>query len=105
MSRNEEGGRARGCKDMARFDFSEMTSGGIGAALSDGPLGLFELGMRAATGREGAVDLVAAHMYFNLADRDGDERAAYHRQDVAGQMTKLEIGRALRAARDWLAAR
>ncbi|GGD93130.1 hypothetical protein GCM10011390_09850 [Aureimonas endophytica] len=88
---------------MARFDFSEMTSGGIGAKLQTGAGVLFEMGMRAASGRDGAIDLVAAHMYFNLADRQGDERAAYHRQDIAEQMSKLEIGRALRAARDWLA--
>lgn len=89
---------------MARFDFSEMTSGGIGAALHDGASILFEMGMRAANGFDGAVDLVSAHMYFNLADRDGDERAAFHRQDVASQMSKVELGRALRAAREWLAA-
>lgn len=99
-----EGGRY-GDKDMARFDFSEMTSGGIGAALGQSASILFEMGMRAANGCDGTVDLVSAHMYFNLADREGDERAAFHRQDIAGQMSKLEIGRALRAARDWLATR
>ena len=38
-------------------------------------------------------------MYFNLADRKGAAAAAYHRQDVASQMTKADVASALRAAR------
>ncbi len=90
---------------MARFDFAELTSGGIGAQVQTAGAILFEMGMNAANGRDGAVDLVGAHMFFNLADREGDERAAFHRQDVAAQLSKIELGRALRAAREWLAKR
>jgi uncharacterized protein len=60
---------------------------------------LFDLGLQLAAGLDGAADLVAAHMYFNLAARAGDERAAAHRQELAEQMTKAEVARALRAAR------
>ncbi|WP_152045405.1 sel1 repeat family protein [Aureimonas psammosilenae] len=88
---------------MARFELSELSNGGIGATVHSSAEILFEMGVRAASGRDGAVDLVSAHMYFNLADREGDERAAFHRHEVAEQMSKIEIGRALRAARDWLA--
>lgn len=88
---------------MARFDFSELSAGGIGSNMHSGAELLFEMGARAASGRDGTIDLVAAHMYFNLADRQGDERAAFHRHDVAEQMSKVEIARALRGARDWLA--
>ncbi|MBO0661397.1 hypothetical protein J1C48_02305 [Jiella sp. CQZ9-1] len=63
---------------------------------------LVDLGMRAALGRDGGVDLVSAHMYFNLADRKGAAGAAVYRQDVAQQMTRAEIVQALKAARHWL---
>ncbi|WP_245413371.1 sel1 repeat family protein [Mangrovicella endophytica] len=78
------------------------------AAAATAPAGLiaadvlFEMGMRLAAGRDGAVDLVAAHMYFNLADQKGAERAAFYRQEMADQMSKSEIAKALRAAREWL---
>ena len=89
---------------MARFDFSDHSTGTIGATLFTPAADvLFQMGLLCALGRDGAVDLVAAHMYFNLADRDGVEDAAYHRQEVAGQMSKAELGKALRAAREWIA--
>lgn len=87
---------------MARFDFSDLSSGSVGAAVRPNSEVSFELGMRAASGRDGPADLVSAHMYFNLAHREGDGRAAFHRQDIAEQMSKAELARALRAARDWL---
>ncbi|MCE7030509.1 hypothetical protein LZD57_21190 [Jiella sp. CBK1P-4] len=61
-----------------------------------------QLGMRAAIGGAGAPDRVAAHMYFNLADRKGIDGAAAHRRDIAAEMSKAEIAAALRAARTWL---
>ncbi|MCB8836062.1 hypothetical protein [Aurantimonas sp. VKM B-3413] len=87
---------------MARIDFETFENAETnGAHFVEGEI-LFELGMRAASGRDGAADLVAAHMYFNLADRKGYVEAAFHRQDVASQLSKAEISRALRSARDWL---
>lgn len=89
---------------MARFDFSDHSTGTIGATVfTPSPDVLFQMGLLCALGRDGAVDLVAAHMYFNLAARDGVEDAAFHRQEVADQMSKVDIAKALRAARDWIA--
>ncbi|KQQ85824.1 hypothetical protein [Aureimonas sp. Leaf324] len=88
---------------MARF---ELLDGDFGTALGlAAPIGetLFAMGLRYASGRDGETDLVSAHMYFNLADQMGAEEASVHRQDVAAMMTKTEIGRALRLAREWLA--
>lgn len=88
---------------MARFDWQD---GDFGTALGTAaPIGetLFAMGLRHAAGRDGAIDLVSAHMYFNLADQMGVEDAARHRFQVAEAMTKAEIGRALRSARTWLA--
>lgn len=83
--------------DNAAFDRPTHT----GADFVDGAI-LMQLGIRAALGQDGTADLVAAHMYFNLADRKGVAGAAAHRQDIAAEMSKAEIAAALRAARKWL---
>ena len=62
----------------------------------------FELGILYATGREVAVDLVAAHKWFNLAAIAGSDDAAMHRQQIAVEMSAKEIAKAQRAAREWL---
>ena len=58
------------------------------------------LGMQYANGD--AVDLVAAHKWFNLAALRGYEDAAWHRQQLAEEMSAAEIATAQRAAREWL---
>lgn len=65
---------------------------------------MFELGMIAASGREGATDLVTAHKWFNLAAMKGNAEAVLLRREVAAEMKDAEIGQAQRAARDWLKA-
>lgn len=62
----------------------------------------FELGMIHASGRDGSVDMVTAHKWFNIAAARGHHDAAAQRRDVAAQMSDAEIGTAQRAARDWL---
>lgn len=84
---------------MARFEIQEV---GIGAAGAQVDI-LLELGMMYATGKDCELDVVAAHKWFNIAAIKGSERAAELRADLADSMTKLELVRALRAAREWLA--
>ena len=62
----------------------------------------FERGMVCSTGRDGPVDMIAAHMWFNIAASRGHADAAQLRREVAVQMSDSEIGKAQRAARDWL---
>ena len=62
----------------------------------------FERGMVCSTGRDGPVDMIAAHMWFNIAAARGHVDAAQLRREVAVQMSDSEIGKAQRAARDWL---
>lgn len=88
---------------MARFEILDPSTAIAGGAMFVGADVLFEMGLRAASGRDGAVDLIAAHMYFNLADQKGSDRAAFYRREISEQMSKPEIARALRAAREWLA--
>jgi TPR repeat protein len=63
---------------------------------------LFELGIIYATGNDGEPDLIAAHKWFNLAAVSGNAEAAYHRQEIAREMSPADIAEAQRAAREWL---
>ena len=86
---------------MARFDvgFQEMADiaaqGGAGDAL-------FELGLAYCSGRDGEIDLVEAHKWFNLAALRGNCEAKRYRSELAGEMSRQEIGVAQRRAREWL---
>ena len=85
---------------MARFEMLEGSAGGSGATAQADVL--FELGMMYATGRDCDVDVVAAHKWFNIAAIKGSERAAKVRSELSASMSKLEIARALREARNWM---
>ncbi|MBO6899724.1 MAG: sel1 repeat family protein [Rhizobiaceae bacterium] len=82
---------------MARY---EMIESGIGSAAKADIL--FELGLMYATGRDCETDVVAAHKWFNIAAIKGSERAAALRAELAAGMSKIEIARALREAREWM---
>jgi uncharacterized protein len=62
----------------------------------------FGLGMMYSSGAGVAIDLIEAHKWFNIAAMQGHSDAAPMRREIAGQMADAEIGRAQRAARDWL---
>jgi TPR repeat protein len=64
----------------------------------------FDLGMIFSAGAGVAVDMVAAHQWFNIAAMRGHKDAARLRREIAEQMSDPEIGQAQRAARDWLKA-
>jgi uncharacterized protein len=66
--------------------------------------GCFDLGMIFSAGAGVAVDMIAAHQWFNIAAMRGHKDAARLRREIAEQMSDAEIGLAQRAARDWLKA-
>jgi TPR repeat protein len=66
--------------------------------------GCFERGMIYSAGAGVAIDLVEAHKWFNIAAMRGHRDGARLRREIAEQMSDGEIGRAQRAARDWLKA-
>lgn len=85
---------------MSRFEignanFADMASSGNAEVL-------FELGLMYATGRDGDEDKVAAHKWFNIAAFRGFETAKLRREEIAVEMTKQQIAKAQRAAREWL---
>jgi TPR repeat protein len=85
---------------MARFEILEAGLGAMGANTQADIL--FELGMMYATGRDCEADMVAAHKWFNIAAIKGSPRAAELRAELAAQMSKPDIARALREAREWM---
>jgi TPR repeat protein len=85
---------------MARFEMLEAGVGAMGATAQADIL--FELGIMYATGRDCEADLVAAHKWFNIAAIKGSVRAAELRSELSATMSKVEIARALREAREWM---
>ena len=64
---------------------------------------LFRLGMMYSTGQGGApVDLISAHMMFNLAAMRGSMEASVYRRELSREMDREEVAEAQKAARQWL---
>ncbi len=49
------------------------------------------------------TDLVEAHKWFNLAAMRGNEDARQYRSEISREMSRIQISRAQRLAREWLA--
>lgn len=64
---------------------------------------LLELGRKYSTGQGGApLDLVSAHMLFNLAALRGSEEARRYRRELSLEMEREDVAEAQKAARRWL---
>jgi uncharacterized protein len=87
---------------MARLELSSRDTVEY-AAQGGAPDALFELGLIYCIGRDVDIDFVQAHKWFNLAALRGNAAAKRYRQDIAGEMSKAEVARAQRMAREWLA--
>ena len=85
---------------MARTEVSHLEP------IADGQLAsgdvLFQIGVDCASGRTGQVDLVAAHMWLNLAAFRGSSEAARLRRELAAEMSAEDVAAAQRQAREWL---
>jgi len=64
---------------------------------------LYKLGLIYSTGE--AVDLVQAHMWFNLAAARGSDCAKECRRELAMQLSGSEIAQAQKLAREWISTR
>jgi TPR repeat protein len=82
--------------DMATHPLVDMVAQGAT------PDALFELGVMYCSGRDVDPDLIEAHKWFNLAALRGNESARRYRQEISAEMSKAEIARAQKLARDWL---
>jgi hypothetical protein len=74
-----------------------------GAASGGTPDALYQLGLMYCVGRDVELDLVEAHKWFNLAALRGNADAKRYRLEIALDMTKIQIVRAQRMAREWIA--
>ncbi|MEM7570736.1 MAG: hypothetical protein AAF337_13165 [Pseudomonadota bacterium] len=74
------------------------------ARAADGdPDALYDLGLLYATGRDGVItDYVEAHKWFNLAALSGVDEAKVEREELARDMSRVEIAEAQKQARAWL---
>lgn len=72
-------------------------------AQNSGEIDFIKLGVDHACGHNAALDLVAAHMWFNIAAMRGNRDAARRRAELAEEMTAAEIAEAQKRARETLA--
>jgi hypothetical protein len=99
------GARRWGHTGASKKRGSQMTGIELAASNITAPAdaaGCFDLGMIYSAGAGVPVDMVAAHQWFNIAAMRGHKDAAALRREIAAQMSDSDIGRAQRAARDWL---
>jgi TPR repeat protein len=85
---------------MARFEVHEAELAAMGAQVNSGDF-FFQLGITYSVGCGVPQDRVAAHKWFNLAAQEGKAEAIRYRQELAGEMTKADVGEALRQAREY----
>lgn len=79
-------------------DIAQAREGALKGAAHD----LYKLGLIYSTGAGADIDLVQAHMWFNLAAVRGSDAAKACRRELADQMTSSQIAEAQRKAREWL---
>jgi TPR repeat protein len=66
---------------------------------------LFRMGLLYSTGQGGApLDLISAHMMFNLAAMRGSVEATIYRRELSREMDREDIAEAQKAARQWIDA-
>jgi TPR repeat protein len=87
---------------MARLD---LISHGVEDNAPHGgtPDALFELGLNYCVGRDVDIDLIEAHKWFNLAALRGNEEAKRHRLEISKEMSRDDVSRAQKLAREWIA--
>ncbi|CAN0433464.1 unnamed protein product [Phaeothamnion confervicola] len=86
---------------MARFEYASRDVVEY-AAEGGTPDALFELGLMYASGREVSQDFVTAHKWFNLAALRGSDEAKRYRLELSREMSKSDIAKAQRMAREWM---
>jgi uncharacterized protein len=74
------------------------------AAHGGTPDAIFQLGLMYCAGRDVEMDLVSAHKWFNIAAMRGNEDAKRYRIELAREMSKADIAKAQKLAREWITA-
>jgi TPR repeat protein len=85
---------------MARFEMTDMNNSMISGEVRADIL--CDMGLMYATGRDCPIDMVEAHKWLNIAAIKGSDRAAALRTELTSNMSKSELAKALRQAREWM---
>jgi TPR repeat protein len=96
-------GKIKGAAKMAFTDMEIAEAHAAARTTAAQSEDLYKLGLIYSTGQSGAVDLVQAHMWFNLAAVRGSDAAKECRREIADQLSKDEVATAQKRAREWLA--
>jgi uncharacterized protein len=88
---------------MAYFDsgahaFVDVDQTSLGGSYDS----LYQLGVQYCTGRDVPLCLVTAHKWFNIAASKGNIDARRYRSEISAEMSRAEISKAQRLAREWL---
>jgi TPR repeat protein len=86
---------------VARIEFSSRETVEF-AAQTGAADALFQLGLMYCAGRDVDPDMVTAHKWFNLAAMRGNIEARSYRAELAAAMSRTDLTRAQRLAREWL---
>lgn len=86
---------------MARFEINSADVAAMGQQAITGDV-FFQMGINHSIGRGVPTDMIAAHMWFNLAAAQGNPDAIRYRQEVAQEMSAAEVAEAQRQAREWM---
>ena len=86
--------------EMARIETPQAAYAPLSAAVEGDAL--IQLGLQCGAAAATPDDRVAAHKWFNIAAIKGSARAAELRSELSAAMSKVEIARALREAREWM---
>jgi TPR repeat protein len=83
------------------FTDSDIAEARAGAFSGDRD-NLYKLGLIYSTGQGAQMDLIQAHMWFNLAAMRGSQSAKECRKELASLMSPSEIAIAQKSAREWM---
>ncbi len=84
----------------AAMEAAELAPAEAGPSAED----MYRLGLEASTINDlGEVDLITAHMWFNLAAMRGNIEARAYRAELSKEMAPEEVAEAQRMAREYLA--
>lgn len=86
---------------MARFEIGSAELAGLCSQALTGDV-FFQLGVDHSIGRGVPADMIAAHMWLNLAAREGNDAAVRLRREISLEMSATDIAEAQRQAREWL---
>lgn len=86
---------------MARFEINSADVAAMGHQAITADV-FFQMGINHSIGRGVPADMVAAHMWFNLAAAQGNRDAVRYRQEISREMSAADIAEAQRQAREWM---